>query len=356
MRDNFRDGMQGMGLRPHQVQGQIYVACDPHDSTDSYHMRKIAEYIPGIHYIPTFRSGHVVATSISGSAAFKTLMDALLSGSPARVNHTVSEARRKNPTNIRYRMREGYARHPLLCYHMLVSLYDRADGRFRAVFEDEWLISVILYRLIRAGYTQEAGDLLANATSFRLTGRRARVTRTMTVASDTLVLSVHGYALSWNAERASFHGRTFITTPDNTSFLVFCHEAAGEKYASVVINTQRFYIRQDEKRFALTQSREEAGVLRFMQLPSEAAVQNGKNDSDGQLVVLRTSQGYACFHPDYNNHMDSPNLLDWEILTLCPLSPGLAGQTVEIPNDNNENVPAISQDEHTELTGTAVRL
>ncbi|NHN85230.1 hypothetical protein GOB93_11335 [Acetobacter musti] len=177
VRRNFRDGMQGMGVRPDQVQGQIYVACDPADREDAYNLTKITEYIPDIHYIPVFHAEHVVMKSLNGSAVFGALIRTLLTGDPELLRRFISDVRRKNPTNIRNRLAVGHARHPLLCYHMVNAFYARAGDTFRDLLAGEALISLLIYRLIRAGYNREARDLFASATSLRLTGRRATAPR-----------------------------------------------------------------------------------------------------------------------------------------------------------------------------------
>ncbi|NHN85231.1 hypothetical protein GOB93_11340 [Acetobacter musti] len=158
-------------------------------------------------------------------------------------------------------------------------------------------------------------------------------------------MSSHAFVVSYDIAGARLHGRKFII-PDNTSVPVLCYETAGEKYVTVLISAQRFYIRQEGDRFLLTLDRHDKGVLRFLQVPADHPRENGQQS---QVVALRTPNGYACFHPDYSNHLDSPNLLDWELLALCPLGHPDPVRTAGVTNDNVRNVAGTVIEDYKEL-------
>ncbi|MFT8719431.1 MAG: hypothetical protein ABF824_08590, partial [Acetobacter sp.] len=117
---NFRPGMEGMGLRQEQTSGQIFITYDPGHEIDTYHVQKIAAHLKDAFFIKTFYTGHIVFDHLSGSANFLALVNALCSNEAStEVLRTVSKIRRFHYNNLINRLERSIYTHPIMSMYSI---------------------------------------------------------------------------------------------------------------------------------------------------------------------------------------------------------------------------------------------
>ncbi|NHN88538.1 hypothetical protein [Acetobacter conturbans] len=316
---NFRSGMERMGLRQSQVQGEIFVAYDPAETVDYYHAHKIADAIEAIHLVPTFHTGHLIFDHICGSENFRSLLEVLRS--PQGVTElpgTVSKIRRQHPTNIKQRLRKATSSHPCLCKDLYERCLQDEGPSLKTIDNDRELSNRILAALCWHGYMQEASDYLRTVTYFRVTGSfPVPASRSSQIRANVeKILTYHGNLLAYDAENHHFTCQNSFLA-DNSAIPVLRDPGSERNVLCISLHGQIFYIRETEDGLLLTSEMQDRDIL-ALTIFDPAQTHDKFLYSHHPGYCIRTREGYLCSSPDYTVSLDSPNSLEWESYTCIP--------------------------------------
>ncbi|QNT79387.1 hypothetical protein [Entomobacter blattae] len=112
--------------------------------------------------IPLFYAGHVVSHSLRQSTVYTDMVEfAFGKITFDELKGRVSRVRRRNSTNIYYRICAGFRKHPLLVYRMLKNnIWKRKEAtKYEDILRDDTLMGSIIFSLYNRGYKEEGTDL-----------------------------------------------------------------------------------------------------------------------------------------------------------------------------------------------------
>ena len=94
--NHFQARLRGMGVRPEDVGGKVYVFSDPHDGRDAFHTSRLSAICPSITTIAVPLVSHHVTPVLSGTRNLVRLIDMALSEDSASIRKFVKTVRRSN--------------------------------------------------------------------------------------------------------------------------------------------------------------------------------------------------------------------------------------------------------------------
>lgn len=107
----YRPFMEGMGIRAHDVHGQIYAFYDPYEEPDRKEVEMLKHHV-SVNDIAICYAGHMVMSSLKGSRIFRKMLNHL--EDPAAVRRISTLARRHNLENITRMVERAFNRNPRL--------------------------------------------------------------------------------------------------------------------------------------------------------------------------------------------------------------------------------------------------
>ena len=312
---NFRPGMEGMGLRQEQTSGQIFITYDPEHGVDAYHIQKISAHLKDAVFIKTFYSGHVVFDHLSGSANLLALVNALCSKEAITdVPRAVSKIRRSHYNNIIKRLERSTPHHPLIS----MSLIENYITQKNSLKEKPEILSEtrkVLASLYWNNYENTAQAFTRRIALLIVTETYVPTVSAMPPKEIGLqrIMTFHGTILCYDIQNKNLTCQdAFI--PDKAAQSVL---RSPENYLCISLHGQILYLTQENNNLALTYDLQKENALKLLPFdPSH--VQNKKLYRHKTGFLIQTQQGYVCASPTAEVTLNSPNCLEWESYLCIP--------------------------------------
>jgi hypothetical protein len=118
-REHFRPELAGMGIRPSDLSGNVFVFADAMDKTDRFHAAKIKETWPALRLINVPMAGHHVTTVFAGTENLLNLIALSRADSVPGMIRQARAMRRASPIPGRILLERAIRAHPGMVYPIL---------------------------------------------------------------------------------------------------------------------------------------------------------------------------------------------------------------------------------------------
>lgn len=155
----FTDSLSGMGVKPGDIFGDVFILYDPHHGIDSYHFnnfRDKSEKVVGVH-VPFV--GHDVTTVMAGTENLRRMIEAAKGLDLNVFSKIVRGARKNNARRYEYVLKKSAVRHPYISSKIILL------GKRRTLNELNVLNKAVSI-LVRAGKLERALEIARLSMSF----------------------------------------------------------------------------------------------------------------------------------------------------------------------------------------------
>lgn len=337
--NHFRPGMEGMAVRKENVSGRIFIALDPGEGHDAYHVHLIEEELKGfdVSLIKMFFAGHLIIRSLSGTQEFGSVIKALAYGSNADVVETIVRVRLKNRENVSNKFKRYGTLKPFLVFQGLMGTTINKYKKCMGILAEKDTIMPIVGALLRTGRTKEAAKLHYNlAMNISLREKKnSFVCRDLSTPLDgAYIMDFHGRIVCFDVISYNFIFCHSIFDTNDAHFL-FSEPEGG--FLFIVINGQKLYVCEREGHLSVSESKN-ASDLQVRQC-----------DDFNYIYYVKTSLGYMISVPGGGMVLDSQNLKSWEMFFCLPKNPEInycinIKMEDEIVQSNNVGVKTVENE------------
>ena len=308
----FIKTMAGVSIDKEEIGGKVYVDYDPYDLKDRYQYECIKRVYPSTITLYSYFTGHIVAGSLSGTENFSRIIEALASGNTNKVLQVVSHVRRHHINNFLkiFELPQAYTRHPLLMYRILISEKFKKIPYYERIFDSENLILRVCHHLISKNYKSEATSLfnfyIKNYTipkRFDLKGESFTISN---IVSLPYLLSAHGHYLCYNASSKNLVNCHFFNgNIADIPLRIYQHN----NFCKLIGIWNEIWIELIYKSEKIT----------FRPLSNQTDT-NIEIISHGNMITLKTPEGFVTAEPNMKVRIDTSKVLGWEVFAPISLS------------------------------------
>ncbi|WP_134325431.1 MULTISPECIES: hypothetical protein [unclassified Pseudomonas] len=117
--EHFKNDMAGMGIRPEDVSGSLYVFFDPTHENDKYHAERISSMSTQAKHIPIRSVGHHVTSVLAGTDNMISILNMIRSNDYLGLRRLSNKIRKRHHTTAALLMPKIANRHPYLLRNII---------------------------------------------------------------------------------------------------------------------------------------------------------------------------------------------------------------------------------------------
>lgn len=110
----YRESMSGMGIRPSDISGSLFLFYDPHHKEDAYHGSKIRSIESKAKFFPVRSADHYVTMILAGTTHLSKIFQLVINNDLDQLSALVGKIRRGHPRRKRILLSRLINSHPLL--------------------------------------------------------------------------------------------------------------------------------------------------------------------------------------------------------------------------------------------------
>lgn len=154
----YTNEMEGMGIKPGDLMGRIYILADLHDALDLFHAEHILICDPECRLIDTPYLGHSVTSALAGTANLAKLIAAAFVDDVATMRRLGRAARIDSERRTANVLAHALRKKPALAYRFLSSRTSDPSSRYASIIADHAM--GLAGWMAQQGMVAEAVDLL----------------------------------------------------------------------------------------------------------------------------------------------------------------------------------------------------
>lgn len=296
---NFRSQMIGMSVKNKNIYGRVFIAYDPYDEYDSYHVDLIKKEIKdkNVFFVKTFFSGHIISLSLSGSKEFGYIINQLAYGSDNDVVKSIQKIRRKNRNNLINKFTKYKNNKSNLIFKALTGSSICENEKSVSILSDVDFIMDMIFSQLLNGYYQNASYLHNNFLENVALKKNKNNLVFQYLDNDFYLIDYHKRFISFNVNDYEMQPQKSLIDLKN-SYPVLIDSL--EKKLFIYMNQMKLFICEQDNKLYLSENCNDSTL-------SLEKISSGK-----EIFCIPTSGGFIVSKPDWSIDLQSKNKLEWE--------------------------------------------